>query len=257
MMRKRLAEHEIRIGCAGWGILKQHKPLFPSAGSQLERYAQRFSTVEINSSFYRPHLPATYARWAAATPNNFSFAVKMPKLITHTRRLAGATEPLERFLGEVDELGAKLGPLLVQLPPSLPFDARVAGAFFSSLRERFDGAIVCEPRHRSWGDAEAEELLIEFHMARVAADPVVVPAAATLTGWRGLAYYRLHGSPELYASAYSEAYLRNLAQQIAQSAVPTWCIFDNTAQGAATTDALLLRELLGNRASAVEGFGEA
>jgi len=229
--------NRIRIGCAGWSIPKQHAAWFPAIGSQLERYAQRFNAVEINSSFYRPHLPATYARWAATTPDDFSFAVKMPKLITHTRRLAGVAEPLERFLAEVGQLGAKLGPLLVQLPPSLAFDARLAGTFFTLLRERFAGAVACEPRHPSWFSADAGALLIGSRVARVAADPAIVPAAATPGGWRGLAYYRLHGSPEMYASAYSETYLDALAQQISPTA-PAWCIFDNTALGAATTDAL-------------------
>jgi uncharacterized protein YecE (DUF72 family) len=238
MARDHLKVANIRVGCAGWSIAKQHSALFPPAGSQLERYAQRLNAVEINSSFYRPHLPATYARWAATTPDSFSFAVKMPKAITHTRRLAGTAELLERFLAEAGQLGAKLGPLLVQLPPSLRFDAGVAGAFFKMLRERFSGLVACEPRHPSWFSAEAEALLIEFQAARVAADPAIVPAAATPGGWPGLAYYRLHGSPEMYASAYAETYLAALAQQIGLLAAPAWCIFDNTALGAATTDAL-------------------
>jgi uncharacterized protein YecE (DUF72 family) len=233
-----------RVGCAGWSIFKQHAALFPPANSQLERYAQRFNAVEINSSFYRPHLPATYARWAATTPDGFSFAVKMPKAITHTRRLAGTTELLERFLAEAGQLGAKLGPLLVQLPPSLRFDAGVAGAFFKLLRERFSGLVACEPRHPSWFSAEAEALLITAQAARVAADPAIVPAAATPGGWPGLVYYRLHGSPEMYASAYTETYLDALAQQISLVAAPAWCIFDNTALGEATTDALDLLDRL-------------
>ncbi len=240
IVRVYLKVNTCHIGCAGWSISKQHAALFPPAHSQLERYAQRFNAVELNSSFYRPHLPATYARGAAATPDDFSFAVKMPKAITHTRRLVGATEPLERFLAEAGQLGAKLGPLLVQLPPSLAFDTRVAGTFFTLLRERFDGLLVCEPRHPSWFGAEAEALLSAFQVARVAADPAIVPVAAVPGGWRGLAYYRLHGSPNMYESAYSEAYLNELAQRISLAPQPAWCVFDNTALGAATTDALEL-----------------
>ncbi len=239
-MRDQREVNKCHIGCAGWSISKQHAALFPPAASQLERYAQRFNAVEINSSFYRPHLPATYARWAAATPDDFSFAVKLPKAITHTRRLVGATEPLERFLAEAGQLGAKLGPLLVQLPPSLAFDTHVAGAFFTLLRERFAGVVACEPRHASWFSAEAEALLSAFQVARVAADPAIVPAAAVPGGWRGLAYYRLHGSPDMYESAYSKAYLNALAQQMSLLAAPVWCIFDNTALGAAPTNALEL-----------------
>jgi uncharacterized protein YecE (DUF72 family) len=240
IVRDHLKVHKCHIGCAGWSISKQHAALFPPADSLLERYAQRFNAVDINSSFYRPHQPATYARWAAATSDDFSFAVKMPKTITHTRRLVGVTELLERFLAESGQLGAKLGPLLVQLPPSLAFGTRVAGTFFTVLRERFAGLLVCEPRHPSWFGAEAEALLSAFQVARVAADPAIVPVAAVPGGWRGLAYYRLHGSPDMYKSAYSEAYLNALAQRISLAPEPAWCIFDNTALGAATTDALEL-----------------
>src|SRR5205809_97187 len=117
------------VGCAGWSIPKQHAHCFPAHGTHLERYAQRFPAVELNSSFYRPHRPTTYARWAASVPENFQFAVKVPREITHTRRLVDVTEPLECFLGEVQALGAKLGPLLIQLPPSLRFTGKTAEVF--------------------------------------------------------------------------------------------------------------------------------
>jgi uncharacterized protein YecE (DUF72 family) len=242
-----MAADTIYIGCAGWSIPKEHAAAFPAEGSHLERYARRFAAVEINSSFYRPHRPATYARWAASVPDGFSFAVKVPRAITHARRLAGADEPLTQFLAEAGALGAKLGPLLVQLPPSLKFDAAVAGAFFAALRDRFGGAVVCEPRHPSWFADPAERLLADAQVARVAADPAPVPAAALPGGWGGLAYYRLHGSPVMYESAYPPADLDVLARALADLAargVAAWCIFDNTALGAATADALALLERL-------------
>src|SRR5690349_12315863 len=108
----------VRIGCAGWTVPKQHAELFPSNGSHLERYSGLFSTVEINSSFYRPHRPATYARWANAVPDHFDFTVKVPREITHERRLSNVSDALDRFLGEVMHLRDKLGALLLQLPPS-------------------------------------------------------------------------------------------------------------------------------------------
>jgi uncharacterized protein YecE (DUF72 family) len=186
------------IGIAGWSIPKDHAAQFPAAGSHLERYAARFPAVEINSSFYRPHMPKTYARWAASVPEDFRFAAKVPREITHYRRLADAADVLDRFLGEVGALGDKLGPLLVQLPPSLVYDPRIAADFFAALRRRFAGAVACEPRHRTWFDPPAERLLTEFQVARVAADPAVVPAAAPPGGGDGLVYNRLHGSPEMY-----------------------------------------------------------
>src|SRR5690606_19704194 len=132
-------EPGIRVGCAGWAIPKPQAERFPGPGSHLERYARRFAAVEINSSFYRPHRPATYARWAASVAEGFRFSVKMPREITHRRRLREVGEPLDRFLGEAGALGSKLGVLLVQLPPSLRFEPPVAEAFLSALRDRYDG----------------------------------------------------------------------------------------------------------------------
>src|SRR3984885_16225927 len=136
----------MRIGCAGCNVPKQHMPVFSAAGSHLHRYARQFNAVEINSSFYRPHRRATYERWAATVPDDFAFAVKLPKQITHELRLAAAETALDIFLYQARGLGAKLGPLLVQLPPSLAFDSDVAHAFFAALRARHAGNVVCEPR---------------------------------------------------------------------------------------------------------------
>src|SRR4051794_13597269 len=107
----------VRIGTAGWSIPAAFADHFPAQGTNLERYAARFSAVEINSSFHRPHRPATYARWAASVGPDFRFAVKLPKVITHAARLVDVDAALDRFVAEINGLGAKLGPLLVQLPP--------------------------------------------------------------------------------------------------------------------------------------------
>ena len=242
---RRSARHAVGkalIGTAGWSIPAQHADAFPREGSHLQRYSQVFSAVEINTS-YRPHRPGTYERWAATVPVGFQFAVKMPKEITHARRLVEAGELLVRFLGEIGSLGGKLGPVLVQLPPSLAFRAALAD-FFLDLRARFEGAIVCEPRHRSWFTDEVDQRLAELRIARVAADPAVVPRAGEPGGWPGLRYYRLHGSPRMYYSAYPRADLEALAPRLTGPAGLTWCIFDNTAEGAATHDAAALAGLL-------------
>lgn len=232
--------HEVRVGCAGWSIPKGHAEDFPGPGSHLERYARRFPAVEINSSFHRPHRPSTYARWRAATPEGFAFSAKVPKEVTHTRRLVDAGEPLARFLDESSALGEKRGPLLVQLPPSLAFDPGVAASFFRSLRDRGADLVACEPRHPSWFAPEAERTLIANRVARVAADPAVVPEAARPGGWPGLKYHRLHGSPRIYDSSYPDEFLEGVKSRLSADAdgAPTWCIFDNTAQGAATGNAL-------------------
>lgn len=235
----------IYIGCAGWNIPKAHAAHFPRQGSHLERYAALFPAVEINSSFYRPHRPKTYTRWAASVPEGFRFAVKVPRQVTHTSRLADL-EHLERFLVEANALGEKLGPLLVQLPPSLVFNPHTVEAFLSGLRQRFAGQVACEPRHPTWFEPEVDRLLAGFQVARVAADPAPHLLADQPAGWDGLFYYRLHGSPQMYYSAYSEESLQAIAGRLQRSAekAPTWCILDNTAEGAATLNALHLLRIL-------------
>ncbi len=233
------------VGCAGWSLPRDAQPHFPTEGTHLARYAARFPAVEINSSFYRPHRPATYARWAASVPPGFRFSVKVPRAITHERRLADAGPALDAFLAGPAALGPALGCLLVQLPPSLAFDAATADAFFAELRARHAGPVAAEPRHAGWFTPAADALLAGWRVARVAADPARVPAAAEPGGWPGNAYYRLHGSPRTYYSAYDAAFLDALAPRLAAAPAGAWCIFDNTALGAATADALGLLARLG------------
>lgn len=231
----------IRIGTAGWSIPKEHAKPFPVAGSHLARYGAVLNAVEINSSFYRPHRAATYERWAASVPEHFLFAVKVPKSITHERRLKDAGDLLDRFLSEVAGLGHKLGPLLVQLPPSLGYQVGLADGFLTDLRSRIVGGIVCEPRHASWFTPEVEGLLDALRISRVAADPAPAAGAGEPGGWRGLTYYRLHGSPRIYYSPYELEMITGMARRLADDAaagVETWCIFDNTAAFAATANAL-------------------
>jgi uncharacterized protein YecE (DUF72 family) len=229
------------VGTAGWSLPRAEQPRFPGEGTHLERYARVLAGAEINASFYRPIRPALYAKWAAGVPATFRFAVKVPKTITHTRRLVDCGEPLASFLDEVAGLGDRLGCLLVQLPPSLAFDAARAAGFLALLRGRHAGAVALEPRHATWFADDAGQLLADHGVARVAADPARVPAAALPGGAPNVAYYRLHGSPRMYWSAYDAAYLDALAARVAEgtrAGRTVWCIFDNTAGGAALTDAL-------------------
>lgn len=232
----------ILIGTAGWAIPRHVAEQFPSDGSTLHRYAARFGCAEINTSFYRPHRPTTYERWAATTPADFRFAAKIPKEITHDRRLVDAAELIPPFLDSVAGLGAKLGPLLIQLPPSLAFSPEAA-AFLKAWRTLVSGPTVIEPRHASWFEDEVDRRLVDLQIARVAADPAVVPAAALPGGWRGLTYLRLHGSPQVYASSYGPDRLAATASLLA-GGVDAWCIFDNTRSGAAAADALSLLDLI-------------
>lgn len=236
-----------RIGVAGWGLSRAVADKFPSDGTHLQRYAAALPVVEINSCFYRHHRPATYAAWAATVPPGFRFSVKLPKAITHEAQLATWEPVLGRFLGEAGSLGEKLGCVLVQLPPSLALDTHVASPFFSALRRTYTGSVACEPRHPSWRGVEGEALLRDHRVARVAADPPRFPHADEPAGYDGLVYYRLHGSPRIYHSAYSGDHLDRVAAALREAVArdaETWCIFDNTAAGAAAANALAMMERL-------------
>lgn len=232
----------VRVGCAGWNIPRLAAAQFGSKGSHLERYSQSFNSCEINSSFYRPHKKETWERWARSVPAGFRFSVKAPRTITHEAKLNCSSEILSAFLEQIKFLREKLGPVLIQLPPSLEFDHARVRKFLSLLRGRFSGDVVWEPRHASWFEDQGNNLLKEFHIARVAADPACVPAAARPGGIASLAYFRLHESPRRYFSAYPSDSLNLLVAQLASLAARAriWCIFDKTALGAAIPNALEL-----------------
>jgi uncharacterized protein YecE (DUF72 family) len=240
---------ELLIGCAGWSIPAAHADRFPEGGSHLERYAQRFNCVEVNSSFYRPHRPATWRRWAASVTQDFRFAVKMPRTISHEARLRHAEPALRDFLAQVDELGAKLGCLLLQLPPSLAYRPPEVLPFLDQLRRLHAGPVTCEPRHPSWFHPAVSRALRERGVARVAADPARQPRAAVPAGDPHLQYFRLHGSPRIYYDAYPEAALRRIERRLRRpdpEPARHWCIFDNTALGHAVANALELSSRVGD-----------
>jgi uncharacterized protein YecE (DUF72 family) len=234
-----------RIGTAGWNVPSLYLDRVPRGGSHLERYARQLNAVEINSSFYRPHRRATYQRWAQSVPDEFRFSVKMPKAITHEAGLADCGAQLDRFVDEVTGLGEKLGVLLVQLPPKSAFKKRVAHGFFRDLHARIDTDVVLEPRHASWFAPGIDDWLAERGIARAAADPAPAAGADKPGGRKALAYYRWHGSPRIYYSDYDAAALASLQQRLKRGrARDVWCIFDNTAAGAALGNALELKRSL-------------
>lgn len=235
------------IGCAGWSIATQYAGQFKGEGSYLERYATRFNAVEIDSSFYRSHKAATYARWAQSVPRDFRFAVKLPRLITHFEKLRAPNTSLKQFFVETASLEEKLGCVLVQLPPSLDFNLSVAAGFLKQLRKLYFAMVAIEPRNQTWFAPDVDALLCDFEIARVAADPPTGdPQAASSGGSPQSTYKRLHGSPKIYYSSYSKVYLRSIGLEMkASTAIDTaWCIFDNTAIGAATGNALALTALV-------------
>ncbi len=242
----------IFVGCAGWSVGGEHAASFPNQGTHLQRYASHFNCVEINSSFYRPHRRQTYTRWAESVPEAFRFSVKVPKRITHQLRLTNCERPLEEFIGQCTGLGEHLGCLLVQLPPSMAFDVTVAEGFFRILKEQYSGPVIVEPRHESWADATS--LLMTRQVSQAAVDPSRLSTDASPGGALGVQYWRLHGSPRIYYSAYGRSFLEGFASQLQAAAAEgatVWCIFDNTASGAALRNALDLSALLTQKADRV------
>jgi uncharacterized protein YecE (DUF72 family) len=245
-LRRTLVKMKLLVGTAGWTVPKQHLALFPARGegakrSHLERYASRLRCTEINSSFHRPHRRTTWERWAATTPDDFRFAVKAPRAVTHVAKLVNTGGALLEFFEAVRGLGDKLGPVLVQLPPKLSFDEGIAHEFFTTLRELHRGAVVLEPRHASWFTGSVDRLLRSFEIARAAADPPKGgELAAQPGGWQDPIYWRLHGAPRTYYSDYDENWLQTFAKQLQglEDASEIWVIFDNTALGHATANAV-------------------
>jgi|SRR5450755_1282299 uncharacterized protein YecE (DUF72 family) len=235
-------KHAIRVGCAGWGIPRDAARCFSAEGHHLERYARVLNCCEINSTFYRSHKEATWARWRELVPPEFRFSVKMPRAITHEGALKCNSQALLSFLRQIGALSEKLGAILIQLPPGLEFAPLRAKAFLSMLRENYSGDIAWEPRHSTWFNDGASALLSQFGVARVAADPAVVRAATQPGGLTDFTYFRLHGSPRRYYSEYSDTFLSKLTLRLDSlaRAARVWCIFDNTAGGFAIQNALRL-----------------
>lgn len=226
------------IATAAWSLPKSFADRFPQAGSGLARYAAVFDGVEVNSTFYRQHRPSTFERWAATVPETFRFALKLPREITHTLRLKSIGPAFGAFLEGAKPLGGKLGPLICQLPPSLPFDAELAGTAFSTIRHRHSGPFVLEARHPSWAAEEALELLESHDIDRVLADPAPVWPVADFSS--APAYVRLHGSPKMYYSSYPDEEIRAFYRLLDDK---SWCVFDNTASGAAIQNALAMLDI--------------
>ena len=227
------------IATAAWSIPKHVAGRFPEEGSGLARYAAVFKGVEINSTFYRRHRATTFERWSASVPDDFRFAVKLPREITHGLRLKNIDALFRTFLDDISPLDGKLGPLLCQLPPSLAFDAGSAEAALAAMRTAHAGPIVIEARHKSWASGQAMALLDRHRINRVLADPAPVWQIRDFP--EPPRYVRLHGKPEIYYSSYSDEDIRAFRELLAPD---SWCVFDNTASGAAAENALTMLDQL-------------
>jgi len=235
----------IRIGTSGWIYTNWVETFYPQdcpKSRWLEFYAGHFSIVELNASFYRLPKAQTFENWRKRTPDDFLWAVKASRYITHVRRLTEVAEPLERLYHAVEGLGGKLGPILFQLPPSLSFHEEAFVQFCRRLRK--DRLHALEVRHSSWEHPKAIDILRNHNMALCISDtagryPYIEKDTASFV------YIRLHGSQQLYASEYSEPELQAYAQKIRRWAKDTYLYFDNDYHGYAVKNARRMKEILG------------
>ncbi len=259
---------QVRIGISGWRYAPWRGVFYPTGLRQRDelRYAAGiFRTIEINGTFYALQRPANFAAWAAETPEDFLFSVKAPRYITHIRRLRQVEAPLANFLASgLFELGAKLGPLLWQLPPSFRFDPDSIDAFLALLPHDWEAAAALaarhddkvagrltlppplarplrhamEVRHASFACPAFIDLLRRHRVALVSADSVAWPRFTEATA--DFVYCRLHGSEELYASGYDDAALDQWAERVggwARDGRDVFVYFDNDAKVRAPVDA--------------------
>ena len=241
---------EIRLGTSGWDYPEWVGPVYPPRGAtdRLAYYARQFPIVEVNSTFYRLPAPAVAASWARRTPARFRFAAKFPQTITHDLRLVGTEPELARFLSVVRPLrdAGKFVAALLQLPPSLAFDAGTVRAFYASLPR--DLPVAVEFRERSWLVPASYALLREFHLAHVIVDGPHLPPVLAVTAPFAYVRWHGHGNPLWYDYTYSADEItswiprvRTLAEEVAT----IYGFFNNHFRGDAAVNARSLSEGLG------------
>jgi len=239
-------EAKLYIGTSGWSYKHWKGPFYPAEVPQkkwLEFYAETFSTVEINSSFYRLPKRETFESWRERTPAAFIFAVKASRYITHVKKLVGVDEALERFMRNAGGLGEKLGPILFQFPANLHANTERLGGFIEMLPHGFRYAF--EFRHESWLNEDVYNLLRNKSSALCIADSPDWPTSFEITG--PFTFIRLHGGRMLYASEYSDSELAQWAEIISgflNRRLDVFVYFNNDAFGYAVKNALQLKRLL-------------
>lgn len=232
------------VGTSGWNYPHWRKIIYPDnlkTSEWLSFYSSYFQTTEVNVTFYRDVRKSTFERWFTQVGDNFLFSVKMPRIITHYKRLNSDKGTITKFLHSISPLKEKLGAILIQLPPSLKFDRELFKRFFELLDFRYRYAI--EVRNKTFFDESFLNILKTYNIALCIADSAKrYPYFEDITA--DFIYVRLHGSERLYASEYSEEELNTWAQKIQKWNRPSFIYFNNDLSGYAFKNALRLKELL-------------
>jgi uncharacterized protein YecE (DUF72 family) len=230
----------IVVGTSGWQYADWRGRFYPRGLPQrlwLRHYTEHFATVEVNSVFYRLPPRDTFAQWREQLPDGFVMAVKMSRYLTHIKRLRDPQEPVDRFLGVAGALGDRLGPVLLQLPPTLRAEP---GALAATLRCFPAGIrVAVEPRHRSWWTGDVRAVLEHHGAALCWADRLGRPRAPL---WRtaDFGYLRMHEGRATPRPRYGRAALDSWLTRITGTFPATSCVyvyFNNDPHGAAVADA--------------------
>ncbi|MBJ8339974.1 DUF72 domain-containing protein [Antrihabitans sp. YC3-6] len=265
----------IRVGTSGWVYPPWRGQFYPEGLAhrrELEYMSERVDSIEINGSFYALQRPSSYQKWAEQTPDDFVFAVKAPRFITHMKRLVDVEEPLANFFASgILALGRKLGPVLWQLPPNLTFDVKVLAAFAQRLPRTTNEAVEFAKGHgdkvegRAWTSTDADRPF--RHAVEIRNPSFAVPEAADILRDNGIAlviadsagkfpapeeltadfvYARLHGDEELYVSGYTDDALDRWAEKLRSWTTDrdAFVYFDNDAKVRSPHDAMGLRARL-------------
>ncbi|WP_432828066.1 DUF72 domain-containing protein [Dactylosporangium sp. CA-092794] len=237
----------MRIGTSGWQYKDWRGRFYPREVPQrlwLEHYAAAFGTVEVNNAFYRLPERATFEQWRRRTPEDFILAVKASRFLTHVKRLREPREPVARLLGRAAGLGGKLGPVLLQLPPTMPADPAALDETLAAFPR--DVRVAVEPRHESWWTAEVRDVLQSHDAALCWSDRKGRPRSPL---WRtaGWGYLRMHEGRATPWPRYGRTALDTWAGRLAETFEESYVYFNNDPGCAAVTDAVALAHLAQRR----------
>jgi len=235
---------KVHIGTSGWNF-PHWKGVFYSDGLKskdwLAFYSRHLHTLELNVTFYRGVKVETYRKWYETVPPGFLFSAKMSRFITHIKRLKVEKDSVDRFLYGVKALGDKLGAILIQLPPSLTFDAERVSAFFRLLDPSLRYAV--EARNESFVSDSFFSLLREHRIAWCISESAGrFPYDEAITA--DFVYLRLHGREDLYTSSYGDDELLGLREKLRTWGKEAFVYFDNDSEGYAPRNALTLQRMM-------------
>ena len=243
------------IGTSGWTYSSWKGIFYPSdlpSRHYLEFYAREFSSTEVNYSFYHLPRPSTYGKWAAQVPDQFLFALKASRFITHVKRLVDVEEAWVTFVQNALAVGSHLGPILLQFPPSFRCDRPKLAAFLRIAQRSAPKSrpvrLVFEFRHESWFSEQTYSLLRRHKAALCIADSPRYPRRDVVTA--DFVYLRFHGRTDLFASKYTDSELAEEAKQIRRylrDGLDVYVYFNNDAFGHAVANARTLNHLFAER----------